>query len=153
MSGREPIERIVEIVTSSEASTSSPPYLVAKRPRLVAVGRASIKVQTLITASGKPRDFSKKKVATGPMMSWTAAGMMSRHFLIRCLRWASESIKPIQRIESGVVALPTKEIVLSKTAGSLKLIRKRVMPIITATILGLIMVSRSMRQENLCLNR
>jgi len=34
------IEKIVEIVTSSEDSAALPPYLTAKRPSEVAVGRA-----------------------------------------------------------------------------------------------------------------
>lgn len=41
MSGIVPIDSKVEIVTSSEDSTVLPPlYLAAKRPRLVAVGKA-----------------------------------------------------------------------------------------------------------------
>ena len=38
--GKVAIDNIVEIVTSSEASMLLPPYLVAKRPREVAVGKA-----------------------------------------------------------------------------------------------------------------
>ena len=40
MRGIVKIEKIVEIVTSSEDSVALPPYLMAKSPSEVAVGRA-----------------------------------------------------------------------------------------------------------------
>lgn len=40
MSGKVATEKTVEMVTSSEDSDSLPPYLTAKRPSEVAVGRA-----------------------------------------------------------------------------------------------------------------
>ena len=53
-------ERRVEMATSSEASMLLPPYLVAKRPREVAVGRDWMRVQTAMTSVGKFRVVRRK---------------------------------------------------------------------------------------------
>lgn len=69
ISGIVTIDSNVEIVTSSEASVSSPPYLEAKRPRLVAVGRAWISAQTIMTADGKLSAERSAQVSSGPRIS------------------------------------------------------------------------------------
>ena len=107
MRGMVATERRVEIVTSSEDSMLLPPYLVAKSPSEVAVGRAWMRVQTWITSVGKWRAVSRPQVVSGPRMSCTSATTIRRHFLMRALKSARESMKPIQMIESGVVAPPT----------------------------------------------
>ena len=80
MSGIVIIEKIVEIVTSSDDSTALPPYLTANKPSDVAVGRASISVQTWTTSGGKPNNVSIPQVAKGPTMSCVIAVIARRHF-------------------------------------------------------------------------
>lgn len=82
------IESTVETVTSSDDSISLPPYLAAKRPRLVAVGRAWMRVQTTITSTRKWRSERSRKVTSGPTISWIAAVRMRRHFFESVLRLA-----------------------------------------------------------------
>ena len=69
MTGRVATDKTVEIVTSSDASILLPPYWVAKSPSEVAVGKACIKVQTLITSAGNLSKVNKRKVAIGPTIS------------------------------------------------------------------------------------
>lgn len=54
------MEKMVEMVTSSEDSMLLPPYLVAKRPREVAVGRAWMRVQTMMTSIGNRSQVSMR---------------------------------------------------------------------------------------------
>ena len=55
MIGKVTMERMVLMTTSSEAEMGSPPYFSAKRPRLVAVGRAWMRTRMFLTSAGAPR--------------------------------------------------------------------------------------------------
>lgn len=89
---------------------------------------------------------------TGPRISWIRAIMIRRHFLKMALKSARESMKPIQIIESGVVALPTKPIASVMKTGRLRLVRKKIIPSNTAMIFGLVMMLLMSLSVILCSN-
>ncbi len=152
MSGIVATDKTVEMVTSSEDSILLPPYLVAKRPSEVAVGRAWMRVQTLMTSLGKFSTVSPQNVIRGPRISWDKATTTSRHLVTMALKLARDNINPIQIIDSGVVAPPTKPTESIMKPGNLSPVKKSNMPNITAKILGLVTTLLISFADNLCSN-
>ncbi len=81
-------DRAVEMVTNSEDSILLPTYLVAKSPSEVAVGKAWIRVHTLMTSTGNFSAVSTPKVISGPRISCDKATITRRHFLASVLKSA-----------------------------------------------------------------